>query len=104
MKYIFHRTEQLVDVSIFIITFFPYSLTYLDFFIKQYAVKWKQKQQGRTAAVEELVSRLLGYKHWKADLQEALSVPGSGLEDLGDMLSSTSINLKSDKSLPFQQD
>ena len=50
------------------------------------------------------MSRLLGYKHWKGDLQDALRVPGSGLEDLGDTLSSTSVNLKSENSLPFQLD
>ena len=76
---------------------------YLDFIdINKDAVKCKQRQQGRTDAAEELVFRLLGYKHWKGDLQDALSVPGSGLEDLGDMLSSTSVSLKSDNSLPFQ--
>lgn len=52
-------------------------------------MKCKQQQSGRLAAAEELVSRLRSnYKHWKDDLQEALKCGGSGLEDLGEKLSS----------------
>ena len=69
---------------------------YLNFIdVNKDAVKCKQRQQGRSEAAGELVSRLLGYKHWRGDLQEALIVPGSGLEDLRDTLSSTLVRLKS---------
>lgn len=51
-------------------------------------MKCKQRQSGKRAAAEELVSRLLrNYEHWKDDLQEALIYPESGLKDLGEKLS-----------------
>ncbi|XP_062595073.1 uncharacterized protein LOC134256444 [Saccostrea cucullata] len=52
------------------------------------AIKSKQEVDGRAAAAEELISRLLQYKHWKNDLEKALKTPGSSLEDLGLTLSS----------------
>ncbi|XP_062597533.1 uncharacterized protein LOC134258957 [Saccostrea cucullata] len=50
------------------------------------AIKSKQEKEGRAAASAELVSRLLQYKHWKNDLEKALKMPDSGLEDLGKAL------------------
>lgn len=51
-------------------------------------MKCKQRQSGKRAAAEELVSRLLrNYEHWKDDIQEALIYPESGLKDLGEKLS-----------------
>ncbi|XP_061193938.1 uncharacterized protein LOC133202180 [Saccostrea echinata] len=47
------------------------------------AIKSKQEKEGRAEAAEELISRLLLYRHWKDDLEKALKMPGSGLEDLG---------------------